>query len=112
MSGLPFFTQVLTSQKAHGTLFNTYTTAKTVINQENLVTLPANYLTIGSKFRVRASGGISNVVTAQPTFTFQIMMGSVVAWTSGAIATNTTAHTLIPFNLEVILRCHSVARAC
>lgn len=108
MSGLPFFTQVLTSQKAAGTLFNTYTTAKTVINAADLVTLPANYLTVGSAFRVRAMGGLSNIVTTPGTVTFQIMMGTIVAWTSGAIQMTTTAHTLIPFNLEVMLRTNAV----
>lgn len=108
MAGLPFFSQVLTSQKAAGTLFNTYTTAKTVLNQTELVTLPANYLQVGSAFRVRAMGGLSNVVTTPGTVTFQIMMGSIVAWTSGAIQMSTTAHTLIPFNLEVMLRTDTI----
>lgn len=108
MSGLPFFTQTLTSARATGTLFNTYTTAKTVINATDLVTLPANYLTIGSTFRVKASGGLSNIATTPGTVTFQIMMGTIVAWTSGAIQMSTTAHTLIPFDLEVILRTNAI----
>ena len=108
MSGLPFYPQVLTSQKTAGTLFNTYTTAKTVINQENLITLPANYLTIGSKLKVRVMAGLSNVVTAAPTFTFQVMMGSIVAWSSGAITTNATANTLLPLTLDLELRVDSV----
>jgi hypothetical protein len=109
MANGPAFPQTLAYQTAAGTLYNTYTTAKTVINQSELVTLPANYLKPHSSFRVRAMGGLSNVVTAQPTFTFQIMMGSIAAWTSGAIATTTTAHTLIPFDLEVMLRVDSLS---
>jgi len=108
MSGLPFFPQVLTQQKSAGTLFNTYTTAKTVINQENLLTLPPNYLGQGSKLKIRVYGGISNVVTATPTFTFQVMMGSTVAWSSGAITTNATANTLLPFTLDIELRVDSI----
>src|SRR5262245_41448073 len=108
MAGLPFFSQVLTSQRAAGTLFNTYTTAKTVLNQTELVTLPANYLTVGTKFRIKAKGGLSNIVTTPGTVTFQIMIGSIVAWTSGAIQMSTTAHTLIPFDLEVDLRVDSI----
>jgi hypothetical protein len=108
MSGVPQFPQVLQSQKAAGTLFNTYTTAKSVLNATELQTLPANYLTIGSKLAIEVYGAISNVVTAVPTFTFQLMIGSVVAWSSGAISTNATANTLLPFTLKGNLRVDSV----
>ena len=100
--------ELITNQTAAGTLFNTYTTAKTVINAQALVTLPPGYLTIGKMLRVRVQGGISNVVTSQRTFTFQVMLGAIVVHTSGAITTTTTAHTLIPFNYEVLLRVDSV----
>lgn len=108
MPGTPFFSQVLTSQRAAGTLFNTFTTAKSVINATELVTLPANYLIIGSKFRVTAWGGLSNIVTTPGTVTFQIMMGTIVAFTSGAIQMTTTANTLSPFRLEATLRVDSI----
>ncbi len=108
MSGLPFYSLVLSSQRAAGTAFATYTTAKTVINPTELVTLPPNYLTIGSKYRVRVCGGLSNIVTTPGTVTFQIMMGTIVAWTSGAIQLNATAHTLLPFDLDVMLRVDSI----
>lgn len=104
MAGVAEFGQCLTVQRAAGTLFNTYTTAKSVINATELVSLPVNYFKIGSKIRVKVWGGLSNIVTTPGTVTFQIMMGSIVAWTSGAIQMSTTAHTLIPFDLEVTLR--------
>jgi hypothetical protein len=99
--------ELIAYQKAAGTLLNTYTTAKSVINPQALVSLPPNYLGIGSVIRIKVQGGISNIVTAQPTFTFQVMMGSIVVHTSGAILTTTTAHTVIPFEYEVILRLDS-----
>ena len=108
MSGVPQFPQVLTSQKASGTLFNTYTTAKTVINASELVTLPANYLTIGSKLRIKALMGLSNIVTTPGTFAIQIMMGSIVAFTTGNIQLNATAHTLLPLDFEATLRVDSI----
>lgn len=101
---LQTFQELLAVQNAAGTLFNTYTTAKSVINPTALVQLPPNYFTPGKVLRITVSGGISNVVTAQPTFTFQVMLGSIVVWTSGAITTTTTAHTTIPFWLEVLMR--------
>lgn len=91
------FVQCMKTQQAAGTLFNTYTTAKTVINPQALWTIPAGYLQVGDVIRVTVHGGVSNIVTAQPTFTFQIMMGSIIVHTSGAILTTTTAHTTIPF---------------
>lgn len=93
---------------ANGTAQNTYTTAKTVINNQQLVTLPSNYWYPGKKFRVRAAMGISNIVTSQPQFTFQLMMGSIVVWSSGAIYTTTTAHTNLPAILDVELKCLTV----
>jgi hypothetical protein len=100
--------ELITAQTSAGTLFNTYTTAKTVINPQALVSLPPNYLYPGKILRVKVQGGISNVITAQPTFTFQVMMGAIVVHTSGAILTTTTAHALIPFDYEVLLRCDTV----
>lgn len=105
---IPAFHQCLTSQSHVGTLFNTYTTAKSVINADDLVPLPANYLQIGSKFRIRALGGLSNIVTTPGTVAFQVMIGSIVAWTSGNIQLNATAHTLLPFFLDVTLRVDSI----
>lgn len=108
MSGLPFFSQVLTSQRAAGSANNTFTTARSVINPSELVTLPANYLTLGSRLRITVLMALSNVVTAQPTFTFQVMMGSAVAFTTGAITTNATANTGLPVRLVIDLRVDSI----
>lgn len=104
---IPFFVQTLASQKAAGTLFNTFTTAKSVINVTELVPIPGNYLQVGSKLRIRMMCGLSNIVTTPGTVTFQVMMGSVVVWTSGAIQMTTTANTLTPVELEVNLRLDS-----
>ena len=97
--------QTLVTQRTAGTLFNTYTTAKTVINQQDLYGFYANYFQLGSKLRLRVSGAVSNIVTTPGTVTFQVMLGSVVAFTSGAIQLNATAHTTLPFQLEVDLTC-------
>lgn len=102
-----YFPQVLTSQLAAGALFNTYTTAKSVLNVTELVPMPGNYLKTGSKLRIRAAGGLSNIVTTPGTVTFQVMMGSVAVFTTGAIQMTTTANTLSPFELEVNLRLDS-----
>lgn len=97
--------QLLVTQRTAGTLFNTFTTAKTVINQQDLVPFIANHFQLGSKLRVRINGAISNIVTTPGTITFQVMLGSVVVWSSGAVQLNATAHTTLPFQLEVDLTC-------
>jgi hypothetical protein len=107
MSGSPVYTQVLTSQRAAGTAFATFTTAKSVLNVTELVPLLGNTLAVGSKLRINAWGGLSNIVTTPGTVTFQIMMGTIVVWSSGAIQMTTTANTLAPFHLEAILRLDS-----
>lgn len=106
--GLGQYVNILTVQTAVGTLFNTYTTAKTVINATNLVQLPPNYLYVGKKLRVTVRGGLSSLVTTPGSVTFQIMMGAIVAWTSGAINLTTTGNTLLPFTLQVDLRCDTI----
>lgn len=100
--------ETIASMTSVGPTKNTWTTAATIINPQALVSLPPNYLYPGKQLRITAIGGLSNVITAQPTFTFQVMLGAVIAWTSGAILTNQTAHTLLPFKLQIDLRCDTV----
>lgn len=92
---------------------NTYTTAKSVIGGQGQLVLPASpFLMIGDMLHIRVAGGISNVVTAQPTFTFQSVIGpanppTIVAHTSQACLVTTTAHTLIPFEYDLWMRLDS-----
>lgn len=100
--------ETLVTQQAAGTLFNSYTTAKTVINPQALYTLPGGFLSIGKMIEIEVRGAISNIVTTPGTITFQVMLGSVIAFTSGAIQLNATAHTTLPFSLSVQLTCRAV----
>lgn len=101
--------QVIASQQAQGTLFNTYTTAKTVINPQALVTLPAGFFgQVGQRLTIEVWGGESHRVTGPDTMTFQVMLGSVVAFTTGALNLTTTAHTTIPFYCKIDLTLNSV----
>lgn len=100
--------ETLTSATAAGTLFNTYTTAKTVLPTGCLVTLPANWWYVGRVLRYTVLGAISNIVTTPGTITFQLNMGSVAAVSSGAVQLNATAHTTLPFRAECIATCRAV----
>lgn len=95
-----------------GTLQNTYTTAKSVLNASSgLAQIPANYLKVGSKFKWSCGGAMSNRVTGPDTMTFQMMIGSVIACTSGAVNLTTTANTLASFLLEIMMTCTAVGNS-
>lgn len=97
--------QAVVTQEAAGTAFGTFTTAKTVINQSNLYALFPNFFKIGTKLRVTVNAALSNIVTTPGTVSFQVMLGTIVVWTSGAIQLNATAHTSLPMKLVVDLTC-------
>lgn len=104
--------QTLATQQAAGTAMNTYTTAKSIINAQALWTVPAGFFSwVGQKIKIRAACALSNIVTTPGTITFQIQMGptaNIVAFTSGAVQLNATAHTLLPMKLEVDLTVRSI----
>jgi hypothetical protein len=108
MAGAPSLPQLLSSQSRAGTLFNTYTTAKRVMNDEDVLNIPGNYLQLGTRLRWEIRGALSNVASTPGNVFFQIMMGSVIAWTSGNLAFNASARTLLPFTLDIDLRVASV----
>lgn len=99
-----------------GPALNTYTTAKSVFGtttdaagQVRYIAAP-NFWYIGKALKITALGDLSNIVTTPGTITFQFQVGptqNIVAWTSGAINFSTTAHTSLPFWLEVMLTCQA-----
>lgn len=102
------YQNILSSARTSGTIFDTFTTAKTVINATELVQLPPNFLYVGKKLRMTVRGALTTLVTTPGTVTFQGMMGSIVAYTTGAIQMNATAHTLLPWTLRADLRCDTI----
>lgn len=104
------YSQILKTQHAAGTLFNTYTTAKTVINAQALTVIPAGFLQIGDILRITARGGISNIVTTPGLMNFQVKLGptaNIVVADTGNVQLNATAHTTLPFSLEFLLTLRS-----
>lgn len=93
MSGLPSFIQRIASAKAAAGAQSNYTTAKSVINGTDTFGFPANALTVGTQLKIEVIAALSNVVTAQPTVTLQVMLGSTAVWTSGALTTTSGANT-------------------
>ena len=103
--------ETLVTQVAAGTSFASYTTAKSVINPQALDTLAPGFWTVGKAMEIDVHGEVSNVVTNQCTFTFQVMMGTISVFSTGAILSSTTAHTTLPFNLHILLTCRAVGSA-
>lgn len=109
--GLQTFQETLVAQQGAGTLFATYTTAKTVIPATSLITLPANWFYIGRSLKIEIAGAISNIVTTPGLMNFQVKIGSVAAFDTGNIQLNATAHTTLPFWLEILMTCRAVGSA-
>lgn len=72
-------------------------------------TLPAGYWQIGRVWRVTWAGRLSSVITTPGTARFDIRLGGVVAFDSGAISLDTAAaHTTEPFLYEATMTCRAV----
>jgi len=105
------YNETLITQPDAGTLFATYTTAKTVINPNALYTLPANWFRIGRKLRVTIHGAISNIVTTPGLMNFQVKVGSVAIYDSANIQLNATAHTTLPFWAQIDMTCRAIGNS-
>ena len=104
--------ETLVSLKQDTPFQTTYTTAKSVFGVDGTdqsasakYTLPPNFWYPGRTVSINLRGDLSNIVTTPGTITFQVMLGAVIAWTSGAINFSTTAHTRLPFWLDLDLTC-------
>lgn len=106
--------QLIATIPVAGTLYNTYTTAKSMLTSatateasSGLITLPANFWQRGGALEIDFVAGVSNRVTGPDTFTIQVMVGAVIAFTTGAINLTTTAHTTIPCYGKIVLTCRA-----
>jgi hypothetical protein len=104
----PAFVDVLGTLTVAGSNFASFTTAKTVLPTNALCVLPPGYWTIGRCLEVDVWGLLANIVTTPGTVTFQIMLGSIVVFTSGAIQMDATSHTANPFWFHALLVCRTV----
>lgn len=98
-------------QSVAGTNFASFTTAKTVLTPTALRTIRANSLKIGDAFEIDVWGSLSNVATDPGTVVFQVMIGSSIAFTTGTIQFNDTAHTDRPFHLRILLTVRAIGNA-
>lgn len=107
--------ETVASAQSDGPAKSSFTTAVSILPDHARYVIPGgssgqSLYWAGQQLRLTASGRISNVVTSQPTFTFEVRMGpasAVVAFSTGALTCSTTAHTNLPWWLDVLLTLRS-----
>jgi hypothetical protein len=111
MSNQPWV-ECLSSAQVAGPTLASFTTAASILPTHARHTISADDWALGKSLWIRASGQISNVITAQPTFTFNFCLGTVatpiIVFTTGAILCSTTAHTTVPWWLDIQLTCRAL----
>ena len=110
MSG---YMETLATAQTAGTALSSFTTSASLLPSQALHTLPPDWASYpGRSLLIKAMGAISNVVTTSPTFTFNVVFNPsaspVTVFTSGALVTSTTAHTTLPWYLEIMLTARAV----
>jgi len=106
---LPWST-VLAQAEVAGTQLASFTTAASILPPTALWSAPPNWFAVGKQIMVLASGSVGNVVTAAPTFTLEFRLGpsaNIAVWSGGAMQCSTTAHTTVPWFLELRLTCRA-----
>ena len=107
------FGQVLANINAAGTLYNTFTTAKSMLTSATstgasagFISLPSGFFQIGSMLEIDFHAGVS--WASGNTMTFQVNVGAAIAFTSDAIKVTTTGGTTEPCYGRILLTCRSV----
>lgn len=108
---IPGYVETLATAQVDGPALGTFTTAVSCLPTPARHTISPDDWYLGKQLWIRAAGRIGNVVTAAPTFTFEFRLGptsNIVAFSTGAIQCSTTAHTTLPFWMEIHLSCRSL----
>jgi hypothetical protein len=100
--------ETLVSAQGDGVQILNSSTAVSIIPAAAKITLPNNWFCIGKVLRVTLHGRMSNVVTTPGTFTIDVRLGAVIAFTSQAIPLNIVAKTDLPWIVQLYLTCRSI----
>lgn len=97
------FGQIIASIPVAGTRYVSYTTSQSMLTTTTATAASMGFVTLtpiqllpGSYLEIDFLAAVSNRVTGPDTFTINVKLGSVIAFTTGAITLTTTAHTNIP----------------
>lgn len=104
------WSEVLAVALAAGANLTASTTATSILPTAALFVLPAGFFDRpGKMLKLTATGQLGNIVTTPGTLTLSVKLGgTVVAFNGGAMQLSSTAHTALPFWLEILLTCRSV----
>jgi hypothetical protein len=104
-------TQIAVASCGTGTLYNTYTTAKSILPASAVYMISANYLYVGKAYRINALCGLTNKTGTSATVQFSVKTGptsNIIALISDALVMSTTAHTIYPCKVVVDLWCGAI----
>lgn len=110
MSGPTLVPQVLVAQRQAGVSIASFMTFTRMIRDEDVVPIGAPWMNTGMLLDIEMLVNVSNVITAVPTFQFQVKLGGIVVWTSDALPTKATASVALSAYLKIQLRVDSVGK--
>jgi hypothetical protein len=109
---MPGYRSTLIEAQIDGTAFNTSATETTLLPAVTKIVLPGGYINrIGKRFRVTASGRVSNIITTPGTLTFKFKLGptaNIAVATSQAIQLNAVAKTNVSWFLALVMTTRAI----
>jgi hypothetical protein len=103
--------QTLITAQVAGANLTASTTATSILPAQAKFVLPANTLNIGQMLRLRAQCQLGNIVTTPGTLTIDVRHGATVVFNGGAMQLSSTAHTTLPFWIDIMLTARAVGSA-
>lgn len=102
--------ETLVSATAAGANYTASTTPTSLLPTPAVYTLPANFFSVGKVLRITATGQLGNIVTTPGTLTLDVRFNTtpIVVFNGGAIQLSSTAHTTLPFWLQIMLTCRAI----
>jgi hypothetical protein len=103
--------ETLINSKIAGPNLTGSTSATSLLNVQEKLSMYAGFWYVGRVLRIRATGQLGNIVTTPGTLTLDVRMGptsNIIVFNGGAMQLSTTAHTALPFDLEILLTCRAV----
>lgn len=105
------YVSTLSTAEGTGNALSSFTSSASLLTgsaAQALCTIPPDNWQIGKTLRITAVVAIGNVVTAAPTFTFNVLFGATTVFTTGALQISQTAHTALPVWIDILLTCRAV----
>lgn len=102
--------ETLVTAQGAGTTLTASTAATSILPPQAVFTLPQNFFDApGKSLLITATGQLGNIVTTPGTLTLDVFLGgATVAFNGGAMQLSSTAHTTLPFWLQILLTCRAV----